>query len=228
MSAVPGYFGKIPGAGDFVQRRLPPEFLDPWDRAFSQAVASARDRLGARWSEAYRGAPAWRFLLSPGIAGRQAWCGVVLPGIDRVGRCFPMVVAARVDSPSHPGVLADGGAWYDAAAAVAWAAQADPGVDAARFDAAIAALELPASLDEPTLPSLPAGLDRHRRGLWLPWDAQRQLPAALWGHMAGEGCSLWWHPGDFGAAGALYLGSGLPDATTFIGFLRAGARAEVA
>ena len=84
MSAAPGYFGKLPGAGDFVQRRLPPEFLDPWDRAFSQAVASARDRLGPRWSEAYRGAPAWRFLLSPGIAGRQAWCGVLLPGIDRV------------------------------------------------------------------------------------------------------------------------------------------------
>src|SRR5690606_39754033 len=58
---------------------------------------------------------------------------------------FPMVVAARVDSLAHPGVLADGGSWYDAATAVAWAAQADPGIDAARFDAAIAALGLPAS-----------------------------------------------------------------------------------
>ena len=32
MSLQPGYFGKLPGAGDFVQRRLPPVFVDAWDR----------------------------------------------------------------------------------------------------------------------------------------------------------------------------------------------------
>lgn len=230
MSASPGYFGKLPGAGDFVQRRLPPDFVDAWDRAFSHAVAGARDRLGARWSEAYRAAPAWRFLLSPGIAGRDAWCGVLLPASDRVGRCFPMVVAARLDGGlAQPGVLADGGRWYDAASAVAWAAQADPAIDAARFDAAIAALGLPGIEDEPTLPALPAGIDRRRRDYWLPWsEGAARLPAALWGHLGANGCSLWWHPGDFGGSGALRVGSGLPDASTFVGLLRAGAQAELA
>lgn len=229
MSA-PGYFGKLPGAGDFVQRRLPPEFVDPWDRAISHAMAGARDRLGADWSDAYRSAPAWRFLLSPGIAGRDGWCGVMLPASDRVGRCFPMVVAARLaPGGAYPGVLADGGQWYEAAAAIAWAAQADPGIDAARFDAAIGALAMPASLDEPTVPALPPAIDRARRDYWLPWPADgRRLLAALWGHLAEDGCSLWWHPADFGGNGALYLGRGLPDAAAFLGFLRGGARAEVA
>lgn len=31
-SAVgPGFFGKVRTQGDFVSRRLPPEFVQPWD-----------------------------------------------------------------------------------------------------------------------------------------------------------------------------------------------------
>ena len=72
MSLQPGYFGKLPAAGDFVQRRLPPVFVDAWDRAFSHALAGARDLLGDAWLQAYHAAPAWRFLLSPGIVGPAA------------------------------------------------------------------------------------------------------------------------------------------------------------
>ena len=37
-----GFFGKLPGTGDFVQRRLPASFVDVWDRRFEQAVSASR------------------------------------------------------------------------------------------------------------------------------------------------------------------------------------------
>lgn len=221
MSAQPGYFGKLPGAGDFVQRRLPPVFVDAWDRAFSHALAGARDMLGEAWSQAYHVAPAWRFLLAPGVIGPVAWAGVVLPASDRVGRCFPMVVAARLPGgAAHPGVLDDGGRWFDQVTAVARAAQADRTIDPARFDAAVAALELPDDPAEPTVPVLAPSLERERRRYWLPLQDGLRLPTVLWSHLAPSGrCTLWWQHGGNGVEPALYVGAGLPDAGEFAGFL---------
>ncbi|MCD9007355.1 type VI secretion system-associated protein TagF [Luteimonas sp. XNQY3] len=229
MSA-PGYFGKLPGAGDFVQRRLPPVFVDAWDRAFSHAVAGARDLLGTGWSEAWQRAPAWRFLLSPGVAGAAAWAGVMLPGCDRVGRCFPMVVAAGLPTGcAAPGVLDDGGRWFDLVAGVAAAAQRDRGIDAARFDAAIAALALPPDPQDPTVPVPPPGFDGSRRGYWLPLCGHGlRLPSALWHRLAASGCTLWWQHGDRGHAGSLWVGRGLPDAQAFAALLGATPQAGAA
>lgn len=231
MSVQPGYFGKLPAAGDFVQRRLPPVFVDAWDRAFSHALAGARDLLGAAWPQAYHSAPAWRFLLAPGVVGPAAWGGVVLPAADRVGRCFPMVVAARLaGGAAHPGVLDDGGRWFAQVADVARTAQADRGIDVARFDAAVAALVLPEDPCEPTVPVLPPSIDRSRRDYWLPLPAgDLRLPTALWSHLAAAGqCTLWWHHGDARGGGVLHVGRGLPDAATFTGLLGSDVRAGVA
>jgi type VI secretion system protein ImpM len=230
MSAAPGYFGKLPGAGDFVQRRLPPVFVDAWDRALSHAVAGARDLLGAGWTDAWQHAPAWRFLLSPGIAGASAWAGVTVPGCDRVGRCFPMVVAAALPGgTATPGVLDDGGRWFDLVTGVAEAAQRDRGIDAARFDVAVAALTLPSDPQEPTVPTPPSGFDSSRRDYWLslPGHDQR-VPSALWHRLAASGCALWWHHGARGHAGAVWVGRGLPDAVTFTALLGASAQAGAA
>lgn len=230
MSAAPGYFGKLPAAGDFVQRRLPPVFVDAWDRAFSHAVAGARDLLGGDWSEAWQHARGWRFLLAPGVAGGTAWAGVMLPGRDRVGRCFPMVVAVALPAgAATPGVLGDGGRWFDLVAGAAGAAQRDPGIDAARFDAAIAALTLPPEPQEPTVPTPPPGFDAGRRDYWLPLRGQElRLPSALWHRLSAAGCTLWWQPGDRGHAGALWVGRGLPDAHVLAALLGAAPRAGAA
>lgn len=216
MSA-PGYFGKLPGAGDFVQRRLPPAFVDAWDRAFSHAVAGTRDRYGDAWQVAWRHAATWRFLLSPGIAGQAAWAGVMLPGCDRVGRCFPMVVAAALPAGiGAPGVLAEDGHWFELVAGVAEAAQRDPAVDAVQFDAAVAGLVPPDDPDEPTVPTPPPGFDPARRGYWLALPGHGvRMPSALWHRLAAAGCALWWAPGRQGAAGSLRVDRGLPDTATF-------------
>ena len=45
-TSVAGFFGKLPCAGDFVQRRLPSAFVEGGDRHFEEAVAASRAELG--------------------------------------------------------------------------------------------------------------------------------------------------------------------------------------
>jgi type VI secretion system protein ImpM len=41
-------------------------------------------------------APIWRFSLAPGYAGPESVAGVMMPSVDRVGRQFPLTLAAVV------------------------------------------------------------------------------------------------------------------------------------
>ena len=62
-----GWYGKIPGTGDFITRRMPPAFSESWDRWLQSAIAGSRDRLGGRWRDTFLSMPIWRFVLSPGM-----------------------------------------------------------------------------------------------------------------------------------------------------------------
>lgn len=104
-----GWFGKLPAAGDFLCRRLPDEFREPWDRWLSAGMLGAKAALGDRWDERFLSFPVWRFLWNTAQSSQPVWTGVLLPGVDRVGRLFPLTIAmplardrlARVD----PGTL---------------------------------------------------------------------------------------------------------------------------
>jgi type VI secretion system protein ImpM len=109
-----GFYGKMPDQGDFVSRRLAHAFVQRWDEWLQQCLAHCRTALGADWERLYRDAPVWRFLLAPGTCGAPAWAGLVQPSVDRVGRYFPLTVAAEL--PSDVEVLDTmirAGAWYD-------------------------------------------------------------------------------------------------------------------
>jgi type VI secretion system protein ImpM len=82
----PGIYGKLPSNGDFVTRRLPATFLQPWDQWLQESTADSRDQLGRRWLEIYLTSPVWRFALSPGTTGQLPWAGVLMPSVDSVGR----------------------------------------------------------------------------------------------------------------------------------------------
>jgi type VI secretion system protein ImpM len=58
-----GYFGKIPGRGDFVGAGLPLPVVRAWDKANFPALAGAKAALADRWSELWLEAPVWRFAL---------------------------------------------------------------------------------------------------------------------------------------------------------------------
>ena len=94
-----GYYGKIPTQGDFLRRDLSPGFVEPWDRWLQGAMLTARETLGTGWQEAYFSAPLWRFALAPGVCGPSAIAGVLMPSVDRVGRQFPMTIAAEIEAP---------------------------------------------------------------------------------------------------------------------------------
>lgn len=99
----PGWHGKLPSLGDFASRRLDASFIEPWDSWLAAGLLALREAQPEGWLEGYLGSPSWRFLLMPGAmpgaAGAQAWAGVLMPSVDRVGRYFPLTLV----QPLHGG-----------------------------------------------------------------------------------------------------------------------------
>jgi type VI secretion system protein ImpM len=91
---VPGLYGKVPARGDFVSRRLSPEFISAWDAWLQSAISESRRRLGVHWLDFFLSAPVWRFVVPAGMFSKAGWAGVLLPSVDRVGRYFPLTLAA--------------------------------------------------------------------------------------------------------------------------------------
>jgi type VI secretion system ImpM family protein len=221
--AAAGFFGKLPCAGDFVQRRLPASFVDTWDRHFETAVAHSRDALGEAWHEAFHASPVWRFALAPGVCGEAAWAGVMGPGADRVGRSFPMVIAAPLSAGAA--AIRDGGGWFERAEQLLRAAQDDAGIGVDGFDAQVAALGGP--LDAGMAPRDPwHEVDWTAASHWRlprPRDDTGAL-ADLCERLAGvPGCwCLWWTGGSGRVPASVLVTEGLPRAEAYAGLLDAG------
>ena len=107
----PGWHGKLPALGDFASRRLGPEFIEPWDGWLAAGLHALRSAGDGDWLQHYLASPSWRFLLQPGVLpggragvgadaapGAQAWAGVLMPSVDRVGRYFPLTLAQPLGS----------------------------------------------------------------------------------------------------------------------------------
>lgn len=220
-----GYFGKLPGAGDFVRRRLPPEFIDRWDRCFEAALYASRGVFGQNWRAGWRASPLWRFALPPGVCGASAWVGLMGPSIDRVGRGFPMALAAPLrDSDAVMRVLREGARWFAAVQCVYLEAQADDAMDAATFEARVLALREP-------LHELSHSAETDAQEInWALGDAWRVPWLRTSGHellrrwnacmAAGDGC-LWWTHGGARVPPTMLLTRGLPEPAAYAGFLDA-------
>jgi type VI secretion system protein ImpM len=92
-TSPPGFFGKVPARGDFLDRRMPAGFQSAWESWLSAFVVAARDALGTAWPEAWLTAPLWHFTLGRDIVRPFGAAGVVLASVDRVGRFFPFTIA---------------------------------------------------------------------------------------------------------------------------------------
>jgi len=105
LAGAPGWHGKLPSLGDFASRRLDGSFIEPWDGWLAAGMLALRQANTEGWLQAYLASPSWRFLLMPGVmpgaAGAQAWAGVLMPSVDRVGRYFPLTVVQGLgDGPA--------------------------------------------------------------------------------------------------------------------------------
>jgi type VI secretion system protein ImpM len=139
----PGFYGKVPSRGDFVGRRLPPDFIAVWDRWLQDGLRQSRELLGAAWLDLYLNSPVWRFALDAGVCGGEAMAGVMIPSVDRVGRYFPFTVAGAV-APAVIGadLFEREAAWFDVLEQCALDSLAE-GFSLQRMDAALCALGAP-------------------------------------------------------------------------------------
>lgn len=113
MDTPAGFHGKIPTLGDFVHRRLPQSFIDPWDGWLQRGLAASKEQLQDSWLNVYLTSPIWRFMLASEVCGPNAWAGMMIPSVDRVGRYFPLTVAAPL--PGYldiPRVIYEAGDWF--------------------------------------------------------------------------------------------------------------------
>jgi type VI secretion system protein ImpM len=160
---VCGWYGKLPALGDFATRRLPREMVDRCDAWLSAGLAASRRELGGEWLDLYLTAPIWRFSWPADLTGDTVWVGVLMPSVDRVGRYFPLLLAAPcpVARPDEAaGAKAGSDALDDWLDRLADTAQdcLQPGASLATLEAALAADPLPATARHPADPA--------RHSLW--------------------------------------------------------------
>jgi len=187
--AAAGWYGKMPALGDFASRRLPERFIGAWDRWLSAGIDVSRAQMGEAWLDCFLRAPVWRFGLLPGVVDEAAWFGVMMPSVDRVGRYYPLTIAAPVALPCNLEGTEALQHWLRCLHEIALAALAD----AHTLD------QLEASLEELARTS---GLQALAPATWVqneiwPIDDDElvdALPAAalprLWQQCRGQ--SLWW------------------------------------
>ena len=104
-AVIAGWHGKLPSLGDFASRRLEPDFVGAWDGWLAAGLSALQQREPEHWLQHYLACPAWRFVLMPGLLpapfDHQAFAGVLMPSVDRIGRYFPFTVIAPLPSLPH-------------------------------------------------------------------------------------------------------------------------------
>jgi type VI secretion system protein ImpM len=128
------WFGKLPGAGDFVARRMPYQLQQFWDQWCAAGVEQLKETTPASGWAIWRNMPCWAFLMSAQQGIPFAQLGVIAPSCDRVGRVFPLLAVLAIQDGNRETVLPRaaniGVEW---AKAIIEAQQSRMGVDA--FDA---------------------------------------------------------------------------------------------
>jgi type VI secretion system protein ImpM len=177
----------------------------------------------------YLNMPVWCFALGAGICGESVWAGVLMPGVDRVGRYFPFTIAAPVAVGDAAAWLGGAQSWYDEATRRALSTLADDFV-LKRFD-----MELDAWGPLHVAPSArvawrlglggqaqqqagPALGENDGSDVEQPGAVRDGFADALADHAA-AGSSAWWTEGSSAVPPALLGGPGLPDGERFVGLL---------
>src|SRR5262249_52036816 len=152
-------------------------------------VAASRAVLGEAWLPAWLEVAVWRFALSSGICGPGAVIGLWMPSVDRVGRYYPLTLAAVSRDADTCGLLREGGHFLAAAEHAGREALENdlpPDAIATRLAAAM------------SLPPTDAGADPSL----CPADG-----------------GLWWTEGAPRVSAGVLASRGLPDENTFVGML---------
>lgn len=218
----PGFYGKLPGKGDFIRRHLSNELvssLDQWQQAameYSQAV------LGDAWLRHYLVSPIWRFVLSPGLLDTHPIAGIMMPSVDSVGRHFPLTLAQSLSPDTNLlGFSFQADNWFERMEDVALYALSSE-FDMLAFEQQLEAIPTPSL----TRPGVALPQSEVRRG-WkldtlsgaqlvetsLAMEMQSQLVAQY------SRFSLWWSLGSEDIEPTFLLYQGMPPPEAFSAFI---------
>jgi type VI secretion system protein ImpM len=190
-----GFYGKVRTHGDFVRRGLSHEFVTPWDAWLQRGLLESRQRFGEDWLNHFLGMPLWCFALKPGVIDASAYAGVLMPGIDAVGRYFPFVIARALNGHE----LCASAAWYERAGNLALSTL-KANFSLTVFEAALDALAL-----ERTLERTLGRIESPRRDRF--------------GRLVDEGFSMWWRVAGEHGPRSLHRHEGALDTTLFLRLL---------
>jgi type VI secretion system protein ImpM len=227
MAEAPGFFGKLPCRGDFVSRRLPADFIEAWDGWLQSAMAASQEALGGNWLDVYLTSPIWRFALAPGVAGEEGQIGVVMPSVDKVGRYFPLAVAAPSGFEGLPLAAASQlDDWFGEIESLVLATLDEAPLELEEFDERLVRLSLtPFAAVEGDAPFADGGGARAQT-LWhcgLPLERSlRDAMLLAHSHLLGcrlERASVWWTQGSERVEPSLLVASGLPSHRAFTALL---------
>ena len=209
-----GFYGKIPSHGDFLSRHLPKSFIESLDAWIQSGLAHCKETLGESWLDKYLTSPVWHFALSAGICDQQAWVGVLMPSVDRVGRYFPLIIAAPHDGNVVPiESLHAYRAWFEQANGLALSTL-DDGFAFEQFEAAVPSLAL-TPVERPPRSDVQhsvTAVNGLRYGLSEPDllpDFYPRLVTDLLGELYAAH-SVWWAAGSADIEGSLLVSQGLP------------------
>jgi type VI secretion system protein ImpM len=171
----------------------------------------------------YLSGPVWRFILSGGLCDEQPWCGLLMPSVDRVGRYFPLTIAAPLPLDANLMQIAmDGQGWFDAAEEIMLGVLDTQDFNLDDFDYQIASLGELTQLAQAGASSTQAGygsawqitLDPKARFSTAMPIVMHQLILQRLGAY-----SLWWGSGSVYVPPSLLISAGMPPAADFAAML---------
>jgi type VI secretion system protein ImpM len=193
-----GWFGKLPGSGDFVARRIPRALHDALDRWLSRGLDQLRVERPDGWRRQFAAALLWNCAIPACVGGGTTMIGVIAPSRDRVGREFPLCAGVALPRDAVVGsLLADAEGWLKSLGDVVVEGR-DQAMPLEAFDAKVQAIRIPSpstradasggsdildvlgmgALDDPTVPMPFAHV--------VPWP---ELPMIF---DADKPTSFWW------------------------------------
>ena len=110
---IPGWYGKLPGSGDFVKRRFPDVLYQQWSHWFQVGLHHRHSGEDHTSSRSFLNAPIWNFVVPPMFGSQLIQMGCLAPSCDRVGRHYPLcVVRAFTPTEWSSMQLTSAGDWY--------------------------------------------------------------------------------------------------------------------
>jgi type VI secretion system protein ImpM len=167
MTLAPGFYGKLPGRGDFVSAGWNDGMVAALDHWLADGLAAWRPVDDADFSAHFAAVPLYGFYLPAGMIGDMAVHGVLSPSVDRAGRYFFLVAGLAGPAAAIWHIAVNRADFADAATAAVYAALG-PESD-------------PDSLADALAAAAPMGLD-------LNWRAALATPAQaiFWAEGDGE------------------------------------------